>query len=105
VHCSRLLKRRATTKSWKLAPSLRVAARIRPYFILALDGGPATAFGLGFVSAPWTKTCPWGPRSGRIFARNAVRLSGVNRRWSSWTGLHSSDVATCRGMKTCRSKP
>ena len=63
MHCSRLLKRRATTKSWKLAPSLRlpppankvhlpgarVAAKIRPYFILALDGGPATAFGLGFV--------------------------------------------------------
>jgi hypothetical protein len=23
--------------------------KIRPYFILALDGGPATAFGLGFV--------------------------------------------------------
>jgi hypothetical protein len=29
-------------------PSLRVAAKIRPYFILALDGGLATAFGLGF---------------------------------------------------------
>jgi hypothetical protein len=28
---------------------LRVAEKIRPYFILALDGGPATAFGLGFV--------------------------------------------------------
>ena len=49
MRCSRLLKRRATTKSWKLAPSLRVAAKIRPYFILALDGGPATAFGFGFV--------------------------------------------------------
>jgi tyrosine phenol-lyase len=34
-----------------LAPALRVAAKIRPYFILALDGGPATAFGLGFVFA------------------------------------------------------
>jgi hypothetical protein len=22
---------------------------IRPYFILALDGGPAAAFGLGFI--------------------------------------------------------
>ncbi|MGD0738272.1 MAG: hypothetical protein ABR957_01665 [Terracidiphilus sp.] len=32
-----------------MAPSLRVAAQIGPYFILALDGGPATAFGLGFV--------------------------------------------------------
>jgi hypothetical protein len=33
----------------KMAPSLWVAAKIRPYFLLALDGGPATAFGLGFV--------------------------------------------------------
>jgi len=35
-----------------MAPALRVAARIRPYSILALDGGPATASGLGFVSHP-----------------------------------------------------
>ena len=42
-------KRRATTKWGKLAPARRVAAQIRPYFILALDGGPATAFGPGFV--------------------------------------------------------
>ena len=33
----------------KFGPSLRAAAKIRPYFILALDGGPATIFGLGFV--------------------------------------------------------
>jgi hypothetical protein len=33
----------------KIGPSLRVAGKIRPYFILAIDGGPATAFGLGFV--------------------------------------------------------
>ena len=45
-----------------MAPSLRVAAQIRPYFILALDGGPATGFGLGFISTPRTKTSPWGPR-------------------------------------------
>jgi hypothetical protein len=32
-----------------MGPSLRVAVKIRPYFILVLDGGPATAFGLGFV--------------------------------------------------------
>jgi hypothetical protein len=32
-----------------MAPSLWVAEKIGPYFILALDGGPATAFGLGFV--------------------------------------------------------
>jgi hypothetical protein len=43
-------------------PSLRAAEKIRPYFILVVDGGPATAFGLGFVSTPLTKTCPWGPR-------------------------------------------
>jgi hypothetical protein len=30
-------------------PSLRVAERIGPYFILGLEGGPATVFGLGFV--------------------------------------------------------
>ncbi len=32
-----------------MGPSLRVAVKIGPYFILVLDGGPATAFGLGFV--------------------------------------------------------
>ena len=32
-----------------MAPARRVAAKILPYFILALDGGPATACGLGFV--------------------------------------------------------
>ena len=32
-----------------MAPALRVAEKIQPYFILALGGGPATAFGLGFV--------------------------------------------------------
>lgn len=29
--------------------ALRVAAKTRSFFILALDGGPATAFGLGFA--------------------------------------------------------
>ncbi|MGB9230128.1 MAG: hypothetical protein WCC24_10345, partial [Terracidiphilus sp.] len=42
-------ERRATQKWGKLAPARTVAAKIRPYFILALGGGPATAFGLGFV--------------------------------------------------------
>ena len=51
-----------TQKSGKLAPALRVAAKIRPYFILALDGEPATAFGLGFISTPQMKTYSWGPR-------------------------------------------
>jgi hypothetical protein len=36
-----------------------------PYFILALDGGPATAFGLGFV--------------GPMFASNDIRPGSVNR--------------------------
>jgi hypothetical protein len=30
-------------------PALRVAVQIRSYFIVGLDGGPATAFGLRFV--------------------------------------------------------
>jgi len=42
-------QRRLTHEPGKLAPALRVAAKIRSYFILALDGGPVTAFGLGFV--------------------------------------------------------
>ena len=33
----------------KSGRALRVAAKIQPYFILALGGGPATAFELGFV--------------------------------------------------------
>jgi hypothetical protein len=33
----------------KIGPARRVAEKIGSYFILALDGGPATAFGLGFV--------------------------------------------------------
>jgi hypothetical protein len=33
----------------KSAPALRVATQIGPYLILALEGGPATAFGLVFV--------------------------------------------------------
>jgi hypothetical protein len=32
-----------------MAPSLRVAVKIRPYFIVGLEGGPATVFGLRFV--------------------------------------------------------
>ena len=67
-------ERRATTKWGELAPALRVAAKIRPYSILALDGGPATACGLGFVSTPRTKTCPWGPRlSGFLLATLHLR--------------------------------
>jgi len=31
-----------------MVPSLRVANKIRLYFILGLEGGPATSFGLGF---------------------------------------------------------
>jgi hypothetical protein len=38
-----------TRKSGKLAPARRVAGKIASYFILVLDGGPATDFGLGFV--------------------------------------------------------
>jgi hypothetical protein len=35
-----------------MAPALRVAEKIRPYFILGLEGGPATSCGLRFVSYP-----------------------------------------------------
>jgi hypothetical protein len=53
-----------------MAPSHWVAAQIGPYFILALDGGPATAFGLGFVWPNFrSQRCPlvyvetpWVPR-------------------------------------------
>jgi hypothetical protein len=31
-------------------------------FVVILDCGPATAFGLRLVSTPRTKTCPRGPR-------------------------------------------
>jgi hypothetical protein len=88
-----VLKRRATAKWGKLAPFLRVpsqhaetayrepwvAAQIRPYLVLALDLGTTKAFGLGLVSTPRTRTCPWGPRSDRIFARNAVCPKVSNR--------------------------
>jgi hypothetical protein len=49
VRCNRLLKQGATPKWGKLAPSLRVAAQIGPYFVLALSGGLATVLGLGLV--------------------------------------------------------
>jgi hypothetical protein len=49
VRCNQLLKRRATTKSGKLAPSLRVAGKIGPYFVVALDLGTTKAFGLRLV--------------------------------------------------------
>jgi hypothetical protein len=37
-----------------MAPSLRVAAEIEPYFVVGLDWGHATAFGLRLVSTPRT---------------------------------------------------
>ena len=43
ARCNGLLERRATTKSEKSAPSLRVTAKIGPYLVLALDSGGATA--------------------------------------------------------------
>jgi hypothetical protein len=41
-----------------LAPSLRVAAQIGPYFVLALDGGVAAAFGLGSRLAQFSLATP-----------------------------------------------
>ena len=42
---------RATSEmKWeKLAPARRVATKIRPYFVVILDCGPATVFGLRLV--------------------------------------------------------
>ena len=54
----------------KTGPSLRVAAQIGPYCVLALGGGVATALGLGPV-------CP--ELLGPIFARNAIHPGNVNR--------------------------
>jgi len=33
----------------RIGPSPRVAAKNRPYFVVILDGGPATAFGFRLV--------------------------------------------------------
>ncbi len=44
----------------EIGPALRVAAKIRPYCILALDGGPAPAFGLGLVFHPPDEDLPVG---------------------------------------------
>jgi hypothetical protein len=70
MRCNWLLKRAATQKWEKLAPSLRVAAQIGPYCVLALSGGLATALGLGLA-------CP--ELLGPIHARNAIHSGSVNR--------------------------
>ena len=54
----------------KTGPSLRVAAQIEPYRVLALGGGVATALGLG-------PACP--ELLGPIHARNAIHSGSVNR--------------------------
>ena len=54
----------------KTGPSLRVAAQIGPYCVLALGGGVAIAFGLALA-------CP--ELLGPIFARNAIHPGSVNR--------------------------
>ena len=54
----------------KTGPSLRVAAQIGPYCVLALGGGVATALGLG-LAAP--------ELLGPIHARNAIHPGNVNR--------------------------
>ena len=72
MRCNRLLKRGATPKWGKLAPSLRVAAQIGPYCVLALGGGVATALGLGLV---WP-----GFRSQRHPSRECEQALGAARR-------------------------
>ena len=47
-------ERRATTKRGKLAPSLRVAAKIASYFVVVLTRSPAMRCGLRLV---WRDFC------------------------------------------------
>jgi hypothetical protein len=54
----------------KTGPSLRVAAQIGPYCVLALGGGVATALGLGLA---------FPEKPGPIHARNAIHSGSVNR--------------------------
>src|SRR5580704_6328863 len=61
-------------------PSLRVAVKIRPYFILVLDGGPATAFGLGF--APRYGQSPRGPRFWPNFPSQRCAPVYVDTPWT-----------------------
>ena len=61
-------------------PSLRVAVKIRPYFILVLDGGPATAFGLGF--APPYGQSPRGPRFWPDFPSQRCAPVYVDTPWA-----------------------
>jgi hypothetical protein len=51
ANCNQLLERRATMKWGKLAPSLRVAAKNRPYFVVVLELGITKPCGLRLV---WT---------------------------------------------------
>ena len=51
AHCSQLLKRRATRKWGKLALSLRVVAKNRPYFVVVLELGITKPCGLRLVWA------------------------------------------------------
>jgi hypothetical protein len=44
-----VLKRGATKKSGESVPSRRVAANIGPYFVVVLDSGAATTFGLRLI--------------------------------------------------------
>ena len=95
MRCNRLLKRGATPKWGKLAPSLRVAAQIGPYFVLALSGGLATDLGLGLV-------CP--ELLGPIHARNAIHSGSVNRPYFPLPSV-SVTIRSTPGTVNCSTFP
>jgi len=68
ARCSRLLKRRATKRWEKSAPSLGVAAKIRSYFVVVLA-----------LESPKSSSSA---SSERIFARNAGHGKVNNRLWA-----------------------
>jgi hypothetical protein len=64
----------------KLAPALRVAVKIGPYFVVILDCGPATAFGLPLVSTPTDEDLSAGaPVLARFSSATPLRAKVNNR--------------------------
>ncbi len=74
-----VLKRRTTQRSGKSAPSLRVADKIGPYFVVSLDLGIAKAFGLRLVSHPTDEDLSVGTPVWPDFLAQRCRPIGVNR--------------------------
>jgi hypothetical protein len=57
-----VLKRRATKKWGKLAPALRIAAQIAPYFVVVLGSGAATTVVLRLVWRDFRSQRPRAPK-------------------------------------------